>query len=58
MKIKGGKKEMSTITFYIAEDEKVKIREIASKKGLTAGKFASDIVRTWIQNRMPPEEKD
>ena len=49
---------LSTITFYIAEDEKAKIREIAAKKGKTAGKFASDIVRSWVQNRMPPEEED
>ena len=49
---------MSTITFYIQESEKAKLREIASKKGLTVGKFASDIVRTWVQNRMPPEEED
>ena len=47
---------MSTITFYVAETEKAKIREIASKKGLTAGKFASQIVRAWVQNRMPPNE--
>ena len=49
---------MATITFYIAEDEKAKIREIALKKSLTAGKFASQIVRAWVQNRMPPEEED
>ena len=48
--------KIATITFYINSEEKRRINEIAAKKGKTAGKFASDIVRSWIQNRMPPEE--
>ena len=47
---------MPTVTFYLNELEKAKIGEIASAKNLTAGKLASDIVRNWVQARMPEEE--
>ncbi len=49
---------MSTVTFYIAEDEKQRLRQIAASRGLTAGKLASQIVRAWVQKRMSYESEE
>ena len=46
---------MPQVTFYIAENEKKRLNEVAEAKGVTCGKLASSIVRAWVQNRMPED---